>query len=92
MALGVMEDATWVRKETRLEPGTTLLLYTDGVTEAQDARGTFFDQDRLRQVIQAHAGHPAHATQEAILDRVRTFVGDAPQFDDLTLMIVVRDR
>jgi sigma-B regulation protein RsbU (phosphoserine phosphatase) len=68
-----------------------LVLYTDGVTDAQNGDGAFFGREQLLEVVQAHAGLPAHEARDGILRAVQTFTGGASQFDDITLMVVVRD-
>jgi sigma-B regulation protein RsbU (phosphoserine phosphatase) len=67
-----------------------LVLYTDGVTEAQDAQETFFGTERLLEVVRTNFGRPAQEVQDALLTEVHEFVGNAPQFDDIALMVVVR--
>jgi serine phosphatase RsbU (regulator of sigma subunit) len=91
MVLGVVEDAAWKQETVQLAPGDLLLLYTDGVTEAQDAEGSFFGPQRLLETARSNSGRPAGAVQDAVLAEVRRFVGGAPQFDDITVMVVVRD-
>ena len=91
MALGVVEDETWEQDAVQLAPGDVLLLYTDGITEAQDRQEAFFGEKRLLEVAQASLGCSAQDIQDALIVEVREFVGDAPQFDDVTLMVVVRD-
>jgi sigma-B regulation protein RsbU (phosphoserine phosphatase) len=66
------------------------MLYTDGITEAQDAQGSFFDEARLQEVARANLARSASAMQEAVMARVGAFVGAAPQSDDQALMVVVR--
>jgi serine phosphatase RsbU (regulator of sigma subunit)/DNA-binding NarL/FixJ family response regulator len=91
MPLGVVEDATWEQGVVQLNPGDVLVLYTDGVTEAEDGKGSFFSQERLLEIAQANLRRSAQDIQDALIAEVREFVGDAPQFDDITLMIVVRE-
>ncbi len=96
LPLGIFEDSTWERGAAELAPGDALVLYTDGVTDAQTADGTLFGQERLLEVIQGFRGPLATSTadaqemEEAVLSAIRQFVGPAPQFDDLTLMVVAR--
>lgn len=85
-----MEGLTWETKTVPLARGDVLVLYTDGVTEAQDAENTLFGDDRLLGVVRARAGENAPEIQSAILDSIRAFVGDAPQFDDITLLTLKR--
>jgi serine phosphatase RsbU (regulator of sigma subunit) len=102
MAIGVVEDATWEQCSASMEVGDFLVLYSDGITEAHNAQNELFGAQRLLQAIEdcaivlaqsAGTDIPSHAAQdalEAILARVRDFVGSAPQSDDLLLMVVVR--
>jgi sigma-B regulation protein RsbU (phosphoserine phosphatase) len=91
MALGVAEDMISEQATTQLSPGDVLVLYTDGVTEAQNGQGMFFDEDRLLGCVQANLGRSAQDIQSGIMAKVCEFVGEAPQFDDIALMIVIRD-
>jgi sigma-B regulation protein RsbU (phosphoserine phosphatase) len=88
--LGILAAATWEQQTVHLAVGDVLMLYTDGITEAQDAQGSFFDEARLQEVARANLGRSASAMQEAVMARVGAFVGAAPQSDDQALMVVVR--
>jgi len=88
MPLGVMEDAIWEQATIRLAPGDVLLLYTDGITDAQNQQGEFFGQGRLLEAAHASLDHSASGIRDALAARVREFAGDAPQFDDITLLVV----
>jgi sigma-B regulation protein RsbU (phosphoserine phosphatase) len=91
MVLGVTEDGNWEQKVVQLTPGDALVLYTDGVTEAQNGRGAFFGEDRLLDTVQACPGRSAPEIQNAVMADVCEFVGDSPQSDDIAVMVVVRD-
>lgn len=91
IALGVTDEIPWETRTVELEAGDTLVLYTDGITEAHDRDLQLFDEQRLLATLQATVGRSALAVQEAILTAVDQFAGDAPQFDDLTVMVLVRD-
>ena len=88
--LGILDDATWQQRAVCLAPGDVLLLYSDGITEAQNAQEAFFDEDRLREFVRTSLGRSARDIQDGLIAEVDAFVGDAPQFDDITLMVVVR--
>ncbi|GAP11619.1 response regulator receiver domain/Stage II sporulation protein E [Bellilinea caldifistulae] len=90
MALGVSEQARWTQKTVRLSPGDLLILYTDGITEAQNEKGEFFGEDRLLDVALAYASHPAAEVHSAILNAVHHFVGHARRSDDIALIVVRR--
>jgi len=75
-------------EEVRLEPGDTLVLYTDGVTEAFNSAGDMYDDARLVEQVRAHGGGGAAALLAQLFDSVLDFAGDAPQSDDITVAIL----
>jgi serine phosphatase RsbU (regulator of sigma subunit) len=89
--LGIGREITWTAETARLEPGDILVLYTDGVSEAQNSNGEFFDTERLLDAARSDGERTALAVQDAILAAIDRFVGDAAQFDDLTVMVLARD-
>jgi serine phosphatase RsbU (regulator of sigma subunit)/CHASE3 domain sensor protein len=91
LPLGILDGSTWQQNVSLIAPGDLLLLYTDGITEAQNDQETFFDEDRLREVVRANWGRSATDIQDGVIAEVDGFVGDAPQFDDITMMVVIRD-
>ena len=78
------------RFELFCRAGDALVLYPDGITEAQGAEEIEFGQERLLGVVKAGLGSSAQELQDSVLSEVRQFVGDAPQFDDITLMVITR--
>jgi serine phosphatase RsbU (regulator of sigma subunit) len=88
--LGIVPDTSWTAETVGLEPDDILVLYTDGITEAQNANRELFDVERLLDAARSSREHTALAVQDAILAAVDRFVGDAAQFDDLTVMTLVR--
>ena len=91
IAVGIEEDATWTQASIKIDPGDLLLLYTDGIPDAQNIDGMFFEEEKLIEIAQSSLGQPAHEIQKTILEVVQQFVGEAPQSDDITLMVLVRD-
>ena len=89
--LGILDGVAWEQRIVQLEPGDVLLLYTAGITEAQNAQDEFFDEDRLRAFVGASIGRSAQDIQDGIIAQVDAFVGDVPQADDITLVIVTLD-
>ena len=73
-----------------LLPGDRLLLYTDGVTEAQNPACTLFGERRLLNAIQSAPDTP-QATLDALLAAIGAFASTAPQADDITLLTVTYD-
>ena len=94
--LGLFEDMAWQEQTITLAAGDVLLLYTDGVSEAQNVADDEFGEDRLlaaaQAAIQAQTPDPARAIQDAVIAAVGDFVGSAPQFDDITLLVTVRSQ
>jgi len=91
MALGVIEDAEWEHETIQIAQDDVLLLYTDGVTEAQNGRGVFFGEERLQEVLRSTKERSAPDIQDALIAQLNNFIGDAPQFDDTTSMVLVRN-
>ncbi|MCA9969149.1 MAG: PP2C family protein-serine/threonine phosphatase [Anaerolineales bacterium] len=90
--LGILEDAEWQYGEILLRPGDVLVMYTDGVTEAQNDLADFFGEERLLDIVSRNRHRSAEAIEDKIVSAIYDFVGDEPQFDDITLMVVVRDE
>ena len=75
-------------REIRLQPHDKILLYTDGVTEAESQNRDRFSLDRLKEVFKKHSQKPANELMLAVKDEVYTFIGDHPQYDDITLVVM----
>ena len=85
--LGTFEAATYKERVVELRPGDVLVLYTDGITEAMDAGGELFGEERLRETILARKDEPAVAHVRGIWEAVQAF-RDGEQDDDLTTVVV----
>ncbi len=88
--LGMFEGMTWQQEAVQIGVGESLILYSDGVPEAQNDRQEEFGEERLLAVAQQAASGSATAQQTAITEAVSRFVAGAPQFDDITLMVATR--
>lgn len=88
MPVGLMEGAEFPIAEARLAPGDKLVVYTDGVTEAQNLAGEFFGKRRLKDIVAEHAAHSCAALHDAIQQGVAAFTEGAPQADDITVLVV----
>ncbi len=91
MPLGISEDSTWERGAIQIPPGALLLLYTDGVQDAQNPQGEFFGEKRVLGTVQAQRGSSARHIQEALIASVLDFAGSEPQVDDIALVVLVRE-
>lgn len=89
MALGVSEDAQWKQKIVRFRPGDFLILYTDGITEAQNPQGDYYEE-KLLDLLLAQGGRSAQAICDTVIDAVRSFVGPEPFQDDVAVMVIRR--
>ncbi|MBT3375610.1 MAG: SpoIIE family protein phosphatase [Lentisphaerae bacterium] len=90
-ALGLLPNEFGVHFDTLtflFNPGTSLLLFTDGITEALNRDGTEFGQERLKAIWDASATAAPEEMSQNIVDGVKDFVGDTPQSDDQTMVIV----
>jgi sigma-B regulation protein RsbU (phosphoserine phosphatase) len=81
-----MEELTWKSASVDLQRGDALVLYTDGVVEAQNNVGEFFGDDRLKHVFADNNDASAETIQSQVMNRLTAFVGDEDQFDDITLL------
>lgn len=90
IALGVVSDGDYRCNTVELAPGETILLYTDGVPDAQNARGERFGMDRFCQVFSDAPPKSAEEAIGAVFRAVREFAQDTPQFDDLTCLALQR--
>ncbi len=90
MPLGVQADSAWETDRISLSPGDSLVLYTDGITDAESASGDFFGEDRLLAAIKGLSGQPAVKIRDALLDQIEIFANDFPQYDDIALLVVHR--
>ena len=90
IALGVLEEIQLREKETYLDSGDMLVLYTDGVTEAINADQEEFGIERLAEIVIAGRHEPAADILAHVDTSVTTFAAGQPPFDDLTLVIARR--
>ena len=86
MALGVMEDIAYGSYEFFLEDDDSIILYTDGVTEAEDLNKLMFGDNRLEQAISCCADLSAAQITARLREEIKTFVHDAEQSDDITVL------
>jgi sigma-B regulation protein RsbU (phosphoserine phosphatase) len=90
VALGMFEGSTYESQTTTLNQGDVLVMYSDGITEAESSKGTPFDEQGLQGVVDAWVGGSAPELSAAVLRAVDTHVGDARFADDLTVLVLKR--
>ena len=86
--VGLVPEAEYTAACLKLEPGDTLLLFSDGVTEAMDPDEQMFGIPRLKQLLTGLTECPLEQIQKCVLEAVENFARGAHQADDLTLLIV----
>jgi serine phosphatase RsbU (regulator of sigma subunit) len=86
--VGLLDEASFKASRIQLEPGDTLLLYTDGVTEAEDRAQQPFGVERLKDVLSQNPDSTLDGIQTAVLGAVEIFAEGAGQSDDITLLVV----
>jgi sigma-B regulation protein RsbU (phosphoserine phosphatase) len=88
MPVGLMDDAEFLVGEQTLVIGDKIVIYSDGVTEAQNPAGEFFGKKRLREVVTAQASSSCAAIHDAIHQAVAVFAEGASQADDITVVVL----
>ena len=88
MPVGLFEMAPYSCDTLTMKPGDTLVLYSDGVTEAQNLAGEEFGEARLVQVMERYARGGADIVLEQIISAVKEFARGAEQYDDVTALVV----
>jgi len=91
MALGVLSDVKWERATVILSPGDVILLFTDGITEAENREGKFYGNQPILDIAKNCKGLGAEEIKNAILENIHTFSEKAFLSDDITLMVIVRE-
>jgi serine phosphatase RsbU (regulator of sigma subunit) len=89
--VGMIEEMQYTAQEVVMPPGSGLLMFSDGLTEAQNADEDMYGDDALLALLRSCDSCSPAALQKRVLDDVNRFVGDAPQADDLTIMCVQRE-
>ncbi len=90
--LGLVGNSRFTSQRTTLSPGSTLFLYTDGVTEAQNEEKQFFTEERLLKYLKTTAGSEAREIVEDLIIQVMAFGGATSQSDDVTTLVLQRRK
>ncbi len=91
LPIGAMRGIRYVLQETTMQPHTTIFLYTDGLTEAEDTSQAMFGEERMNEVARqfvADGGRSPQSLIERMTEAVHTYVAGAPQSDDLTMLAI----
>ena len=88
MPVGMLADAPFPMVQVRMAPNDKLVIFSDGLTEAENADGVFFDTERLRQCLRSHAAAGAPALHAALLEAVDEFTEGGAIRDDITALVI----
>ncbi len=88
MPLGMLEEATYSVEQVQLQPGDKVVAYSDGLSEAENTKGKFFDVDRMKKVILAHAKSGCAELHTNLMEAVDAFTEGAVQSDDITAVVM----
>ena len=88
IVLAAMDGYPYRAQELQLEPGDMIYTYTDGVTEATDSKNELYGEPRLKDALNAKSWDNMEELCKGIKKDVDEFVGDAPQFDDITMLAI----
>ena len=88
MPVGLFELAPYSTDRVTLKPGDTLVLYSDGVTEAHNVAGDEFGEERMVEVMKQFHHEPASVVLEKLIEAVQAFAHGAEQYDDVTALVV----
>lgn len=91
MLAGLFANEEWQQKTINFSGGETLILYTDGITEAENGSGEFYGNERLLNILLIHQNESAQSILNAILADVKRFTGDQPVLDDLTVVVIQKN-
>ncbi len=86
LIFGIKKDIVFEQKEIELEAGDVLMLYTDGIIEAEDSNGVFFGIERLEKLITEYNHLPPQELIDQVMTQVRIFTGMRHFIDDVTLL------
>jgi phosphoserine phosphatase RsbU/P len=86
--LGVFHDASYQHRAFQLCIGDILVVYSDGLTDAENPQGEMFGEKRLREIIQREAPCGGQAVENAFLRAIGEFTQSMPQTDDVTFLVV----
>ena len=92
IVLGFIDPAEYEESALDLQPGDVLVVYSDGITEAVNADDDQFEEERLAAVVAEHSNARAASIVERIMEAVRTHAGECEQSDDMTVIVVKREK
>jgi sigma-B regulation protein RsbU (phosphoserine phosphatase) len=88
MIVGAFSFASYDASPLHLEKGDSMVIYSDGLTEAENPNGDMLGEARVKEIIRREASAGAQVLEQKLLDAIQTFTKGHAQSDDITLMII----
>lgn len=88
LAMAIMDDSPYIDESVQLNPGDTVYMYTDGVTEAMNEKGELFGESALQETLNSRSCSSPEELDRAVREAVTGFAGDTEQSDDITTLVV----
>jgi len=89
--IGAFDFSTWEKQTVEMNPGDLVYIYTDGITEADNTREQL-GEERMQEILRENSGRSPSDLADAFMDRINEFMGDEPRSDDITMMILKRNK
>jgi serine phosphatase RsbU (regulator of sigma subunit) len=90
--IGLSMDGKWEFRTLQMSDGDILVLYTDGIVDAQNSEMELYGERRMLETVRANKDESAVVIKDNLIADVQIFVGDETQFDDITLMVIKRNK
>jgi len=91
VVLSIVEDFPFEEESIAIRPGDVLVVFSDGITEAENPAHQLFTEDRIPAIIETHRHAPAAEIIEHLTEAVRVYAAGTPQFDDMTIVVIKRN-
>ncbi len=88
MVLGILPECKFEKNDVGLKPGEIIIIYSDGVTEAENEQEEQFGEERLRDIVWKYSNLSSKQIMDKIYAEVSGFAGPKKQDDDVTLVII----
>jgi sigma-B regulation protein RsbU (phosphoserine phosphatase) len=91
MPLGLFDDQDWQQRKIQLDPGDLVVMYTDGVTDAQSPLNELYGMERFSKTLQENRKRPLAELEKLVIEDIDRFLDGAPQPDDMAMVILRKD-
>jgi len=92
MPLGLVDDQEWQQRKFQLDPGDIIVMYTDGITDAQSPLNELYGMERFSETIQTNRERPPAELEKLVIADIDRFLDGAPQPDDMAMVILRKDK